>query len=202
MDSKALLVSLLGHGLLLGLLWYNFSETIRPSGEKQEGFVTVSLVTGNGFRSLNSQGRGLVWGEPQNTHSALGTGSDKSPVVASASERPFESNSLAPLLPTGAEAFGEAGEGGTSEILRQIRNKIERAKFYPLIAKRQNIEGAPVVEFKIQNDGSIEYVRLQQTSGSELLDEAAIQTVKQAGSLPFYPDPIALSIRYALSGKP
>lgn len=167
MDSKALLVSLLGHGLLLSLLWYNFSEVIRPAGEGDYSFVAISLVNETeGARHLLGPS---VQGVIQNTLNVGGH---------------------------------EGGEGGTSEILRQIRNKIERAKFYPLMAKRQNIEGAPLVEFQIQSDGSVQDIRLKQTSGSEILDEAALQTVRQAVPFPFYPNPISLSIRYALGDKP
>ena len=106
--------------------------------------------------------------------------------------------SPAPLATTNAEG----GENGTSEILREIRGKIERAKFYPLAAKRQKMEGSPVVEFQINKDGSVQNVELKQTSGSPLLDDAARQTIKQAQPFPFYPEPVALSIHYALGGKP
>lgn len=93
----------------------------------------------------------------------------------------------------------EGGEGGSSQILQQIRNKIERAKFYPLIAKRSRVEGSPLIEFKIKNDGSLEYLLLKQSSGSKILDDAALNTVKETQPFPFYPDPIALNVHYTLA---
>lgn len=95
-------------------------------------------------------------------------------------------------------AAGESGEEGTSEVLHQIRKKIERAKYYPLMAKRSQTEGSPLVEFKINQDGSLAYIQLKKSSGSPILDEAAIKTVHNAAPFPFYPEPIALHIVYAL----
>lgn len=103
---------------------------------------------------------------------------------------------------TSSPSTGESrngGEGGTSQILRQIRNKIERNKFYPLLAKRSRVEGSPRVEFKIKNDGTLEYVVLKKSSGSKILDNAATQTVNQAAPYPFYPEPISLNIHYGLT---
>lgn len=93
----------------------------------------------------------------------------------------------------------EGGEGGTSKILQQIRNKIERAKFYPLIAKRSRLEGSPLIEFKIKNDGSLEYVSLKVSSGSKILDDAALNTVQEASPYPFYSESIVLNIHYGLN---
>lgn len=95
-------------------------------------------------------------------------------------------------------AEGDGGESGSSDLLRQIKIKIERAKFYPLIAKRTHLEGAPEVELKIKQNGSLEYVALKKSCGSKILDDAALSTVKLAAPFPFYPEPIALNIQYNL----
>ncbi|MDP2600791.1 MAG: energy transducer TonB [Deltaproteobacteria bacterium] len=177
--KKSLFLSLLIHTALVSLLVWGFWDIIeRPTGSG-ESFIAVSLV-----------------------------GSDQ-PVIASPSlSRAKQSPVLDGEIASSPQEEGllamtstEGGEIGCSLTLQQIRSKIERAKYYPLIARRQNIEGAPVVEFKIANNGGIEYVRLAQTSGSALLDEAAQETVKKAGPLPFYPKPISLSLDYALSGR-
>lgn len=102
----------------------------------------------------------------------------------------------------GGGKSGEGGEEGTSEILRQIRVKIERVKFYPFLAKRRGLEGTPKVEFQTEQDGSLKFVSLKETSGHEELDEAALKTIRQATPLPFYPEPISLAISYGLSSNP
>lgn len=93
---------------------------------------------------------------------------------------------------------GEGGEAGDSEILQAIRRKIARAKFYPLALKRKGIQGDPVVEFKIRESGSLEYIRLKKTSGSEELDAAALRTIQLAAPLPFHPEPVETTLRYSL----
>ncbi len=178
--KKSLVLSLLIHMTLLFLLVWGFWDFIeRPAGSG-ESFVAVSLV-----------------------------GSEESAIARTSLSQPNQSLLLDKEMAVSPQQQGllamtnrDGGEGGTSETLRQIRSKIERSKYYPLSAKRQNIEGAPIVEFKIANNGSVEYVKLSQTSGSELLDNAAQETVKKAGPYPFYPSPISLSLNYALSGKP
>lgn len=172
----ALFISFAAHGLLFASLWYGVLREMRPSGQDNYSFVAVSLVSGTNSES------------PSKAASEGSLAASKSP-------------SASPSLASSPDATNP-GEGGTSEILRQIRNRIERAKFYPLTAKRQKIEGSPVIEFQIDETGRVRDVTLKQTSGSEILDEAAKQTVTQAEPLPFYPDPIALSIHYALGDQP
>ena len=175
--KSGLAFSLLIHAALLSLLFYFiYDEVLRPAGEGAYSFVAVSLVGGTQAASPS-----FVRGGKGEAEIPSPRGMDQTP---------------------GAAAEFSGGENGTSEVLREIRSQIERTKFYPLIARRQKIEGSPVVEFQINNDGSVQNVELKQTSGSELLDEAAKLTVQQAQPFPYYPQPVALSIHYALSGKP
>lgn len=174
--KRTLWLSLAAHSLILGFLLYDFQNHIGPFGAGKPGLIAVSLVS-DGSREESEKSSPSFREAPQN------------------GEPLFEEAAPAP-------SGGGGGGGGTSMILGEIQNKIERAKFYPVLAKRQNIEGSPVVEFKIGGNGAVEYVRLKQTSGSPLLDEAAQKTVQQAAPFPAYTQPISLSIRYALSDKP
>ena len=87
---------------------------------------------------------------------------------------------------------------GDDQILAQIRALIEAAKRYPLMAQRRGLEGTASVSFQIQADGSIQTLKIIRSSGSDILDEAALQTIKQAAPFPAYPDPIQIGIRFAL----
>ena len=94
------------------------------------------------------------------------------------------------------------GVGGGSEgdvLLTKIWKKINRAKYYPMMAKKQGLEGTPRVTFSIRKNGSIEWVRLESSCGKKTLDQAAIAAVKKAVPLPHFPGPITLQIRYSLS---
>lgn len=50
---------------------------------------------------------------------------------------------------------------------------------YPLAARRRGNEGKVLVRAEIQTDGSCSRVELKKTSGSELLDQAALEAVRK-----------------------
>jgi TonB family protein len=107
---------------------------------------------------------------------------------------------------------GKAGSGvgrGTGEgvgsgragdrILTSIWKRINRSKYYPPVAKRRGVEGAPRVTFAIDRDGQVKWARLIDSCGRTVLDDAAIKTVRRAAPYPYYPSPITVAIRYSLT---
>jgi periplasmic protein TonB len=74
---------------------------------------------------------------------------------------------------------------GADEALLLILRKIEAAKKYPRNAQRRGIEGKAMVRFKINPNGSVEAVEILESSGSEVLDRASLQTVRDAAPLPY-----------------
>ncbi len=91
-----------------------------------------------------------------------------------------------------------AGDGGKSEIkpssrnlqesdpvLLQIMRKIEAAKRYPKAARKMGIEGKTVIRFKLKPGGQVEAVEIVETSGSDILDKASLETVREAAPLPY-----------------
>jgi TonB family protein len=70
-------------------------------------------------------------------------------------------------------------------ILAKIISKIERAKRYPKAARKMHIEGKATVRFKITPDGKVDAVELVESSGSDILDQASLETVNQAIPLPY-----------------
>lgn len=168
----AFLISLGLHAAVLFFFGYDFdfSSVERAAGTPGEvEWITVSLIP-----TINPTAVPQTTAAPQATASAGNSG------------------------PAGGGAQGEGGERGDSEILQAIRRKIARAKFYPLALKRKGIQGNPVVEFKIRESGSLEYVRLLKSSGSEELDAAALSTIRLAAPLPFHPDPVETTLHYSL----
>lgn len=71
------------------------------------------------------------------------------------------------------------------QIQQQIIRKIEAAKRYPRAARRMGIEGTAVVRFKLKPQGQVEAVEIAESSGSEILDHASLQTVRDAAPLPY-----------------
>lgn len=97
--------------------------------------------------------------------------------------------------PTSGRGSSHAGD---DQILAQIRALIEAAKHYPLMARRRGLEGTTSVSFQIQADGSIQALKITHSSGTDILDQAALQTIERAAPFPAYPEPIQIGIRFAL----
>lgn len=78
-------------------------------------------------------------------------------------------------------------------------------KFYPRVAIRMGMEGLVVVDVQVNADGRAAAVRLRQSSGYDLLDEAALAMARDARFTPATLDgqPVTdwlngLRIRFAL----
>ena len=63
-----------------------------------------------------------------------------------------------------------------SEITNQIN--------YPIILKKKNISGSLIVNLSINTNGDIIDLNLNQTSGNEILDNAALKLIKQIKHFP------------------
>lgn len=98
----------------------------------------------------------------------------------------------------GGDAGGAGGADGDDKVLAEIWKKIDRNKYYPSIAKRMQIEGSPRVTFEITGDGGINWVRLSSSSGNDILDDAAMETIRRATPLPYYPKPVTLAVKYSM----
>ncbi len=68
-----------------------------------------------------------------------------------------------------------------------VRKKIESKKKYPIIARNMGIEGRTRIKLVINKDGSLEKAEILETSGYEILDETALQSIRDAA--PFTPIP-------------
>lgn len=89
-----------------------------------------------------------------------------------------------------------AKEAVTARYLEDWRAKIERigSNLYPEEAKRRHIYGSLRLTVEINADGSVASVEVTQSSGSQILDDAAKRIVRQAGPYaPFSPEMRKLS---------
>ena len=71
-----------------------------------------------------------------------------------------------------------------------VREKIEKAKFYPSAARRRGYEGAVGVRFTIQPAGDVEDVEIVAPCHCDTLNKAACSAVKEAA--PYSPMPDSL----------
>jgi periplasmic protein TonB len=78
---------------------------------------------------------------------------------------------------------GSSGDGDS--VIAEIMRRIEKAKRYPRMARKMGVEGQATVRFKLKGNGRIEKTEILETSGSEILDQASLETVQRAAPLPY-----------------
>ncbi|AFI85635.1 energy transducer TonB [Methylophaga nitratireducenticrescens] len=99
---------------------------------------------------------------------------------------------------TKAESTTARRSGKLNEQIVQARDNwqyrlhahLAQYKQYPSSARRKGREGSPRIAFTMSRDGTVLDVWLVQSSGTELLDRAAQQLIRQAEPLPALPDEI------------
>ena len=77
------------------------------------------------------------------------------------------------------------------DYFNKVRERIKANWVYPRQAGERNIEGELVIEFHIAKDGRLEFIELRDSSGTRILDDAALTAVKLAQPFPPVPDDIA-----------
>src|SRR5574344_1927602 len=68
-----------------------------------------------------------------------------------------------------------------NEYLAKVKNKIEKNKVYPKVAKRLNQTGKVTVSFDILKDGKVTNIKIINKSKFEKLDEASIELLTNIG---------------------
>ncbi|MDR0759289.1 MAG: TonB family protein [Treponema sp.] len=78
-----------------------------------------------------------------------------------------------------------AGNGGTvtdreyEALLAYIKEFVDKNLVYPPMARRRNVEGVVGVYFEIEGNGSLAAITVDHSSGSSILDNAAVSLVKK-----------------------
>ncbi len=82
---------------------------------------------------------------------------------------------------------GTAGNAKVSNYPGIVRRKLRRALRYPKKARSRKIRGTTVVRFSVTGSGGIANLRVARSSGSKVLDDAALATVRRAAPFPGIP---------------
>jgi TonB family protein len=77
------------------------------------------------------------------------------------------------------------------DYFNKVRERIKSKWVYPRPAGERGIEGELLIEFHIAKDGRLEFIELRHSSGTAILDDAALTAVKLAQPFPPVPDDIA-----------
>ena len=93
-----------------------------------------------------------------------------------------------------------SGNAITSNYKGRLVSHLRRYKHYPLNAREQKITGSPRVSFTINASGRVVRARIAKSSGSSILDKAALTSVRKASPFPAIPKggPKTLSITVPL----
>lgn len=87
---------------------------------------------------------------------------------------------------------------GNSDAAGAIRTAIERSLIYPFFAKKRGIEGTVITEFSINGRGYAENIKIILSSGSDMLDSAAMNIVTRAAPFPHINGTIEIPITFRL----
>ena len=68
-------------------------------------------------------------------------------------------------------------------LMNTLRSELERAKVYPASAKAGHVQGRVVVQVSIYGDGRIANPEIEESSGSRILDQAALDALQAASPL-------------------
>ncbi len=68
-------------------------------------------------------------------------------------------------------------------LMSTLRAKLERVKVYPASAKTGHVQGRVVVQVSIDGDGRIANPEIEESSGSPILDQAALDALQAASPL-------------------
>jgi len=81
--------------------------------------------------------------------------------------------------PAPSPAGGRQAEAAIADYRAAVRNGIEQHKRYPRREQRRRHQGRSVVAFTIASDGSIDALRVVESSGFPSLDDAALTAVRK-----------------------
>jgi periplasmic protein TonB len=80
-----------------------------------------------------------------------------------------------------------SGNAAVSNYPGQVVSKLRRSLRYPREAQRARMRGEVRVSFTVASNGSVSGIRVVSSSGSPILDQAAIETVQRAAPFPAIP---------------
>jgi protein TonB len=84
-------------------------------------------------------------------------------------------------------AAAAAGFMTEKDYFQLLKMRVEALKTYPPQAKKQNQQGLAVIEFSLNQKGQVSAVRVHKSSGSRILDRAALKAVQKSAPFPRAP---------------
>jgi len=200
-DVMGALVSCLGHAAVLGGLHMassNAAPHSRPSPEPRIAMV-VDLVPLDGMGESTRSTTGLHSGtapppfgrearQKPSTATAFGA-----PAKAIAQAAPSTSDPAATASEDGGGIAAATAAADLDEYQRRLYETVARHSSYPSAAKKLRLAGVTYLAFRLDRRGNVLDSWVQRSSGSEMLDNAALAALDRAQPLP--PIPSSLPAR-------
>lgn len=129
--------------------------------------------------------------EPRPPASARPAAAPEPPRKAGVNREPRAQASLNEGRAAAASRGAQTAALAPPHYLTAVLARLQQAKRFPEQARVRGDEGRAVVRLSIQRNGALGQARLVRSSGSALLDQAALDTVRRAAPFPPLPQNVA-----------
>lgn len=103
------------------------------------------------------------------------------------------------LSVSGNDGISKNKKGLSAGIIEIIRNSIEKAKIYPILARKRGIEGTVYISFRVNFEGKPNDIKILNSSGSHILDNATMDIVKKAAPFPHIDNFVEVPVVFRLN---
>jgi periplasmic protein TonB len=117
--------------------------------------------------------------------SSSGSSSGSAQTGESGSDAAASSGGGSPLAKAGPGGGGGTAPAEYGPYLARFRQRVQETLIYPLAARRQGVQGTVELDVWLEASGRVRDVRVVRSSSNELLDEAALETIRRLGPVPF-----------------
>ena len=107
-------------------------------------------------------------------------------------ERPLDlsqTTAMGKILPHSKNASSDVGELRRG-FHGKIWQRVAKVKYYPRIARKRGFEGKPIVAFTLESNGELVDLKLIEASNYDLLNKAALETIRRGIPYPPIPEPL------------
>ncbi len=181
----ALVVSLAGHCLFLGVPGFNLSAP--KTQEKKDITIEIKIERPALLPKIDVMGKekkikNEVIENPEPKEQTKEATLKKEIIEKPKQKPPLESVKI-----------NDSQDESMLRYQDMVKQRIEQARRYPLWARRQKIEGAVYLRFAILSNGTSQEIRILRSSGFKRLDKEAIAIIKRAEPFPPVPKEICAS---------
>ena len=107
-------------------------------------------------------------------------------------ERPLDSSqttAMGEILPHSKNSSSDVGELRRG-FHGKIWQRVAKVKYYPRMARKRGFEGKPIVAFTLGKKGDLIDLKIIEASIYDLLNEAALETIRRGTPYPPIPEPL------------